>query len=107
MARTRGRLLLVDDDVDLMEVARDHFRSRGYSLAWSESPLEAIEKYRSALVELEADGLLQLDEGYMKLTERGRLLSNTVFEKFLAEPPRAKRGIKNPELNSPALKVLK
>jgi hypothetical protein len=34
-------------------------------------------------MELETDGLLELDEGYIRLSERGRLLSNTVFEKFL------------------------
>jgi oxygen-independent coproporphyrinogen-3 oxidase len=45
--------------------------------------IDAIEKYREPLIELETDGLLELDEGYIRLSERGRLLSNTVFEKFL------------------------
>src|SRR5438309_2623679 len=38
--------------------------------------IEAIEKYREPLMELEGDGLLELDEGFIRLSERGRLLSN-------------------------------
>jgi oxygen-independent coproporphyrinogen III oxidase len=76
--------------------------------------IDAIEKYRDVLVELESDGLLELDEGSIRLSERGRLLSNTVFEKFLVggAPSNAERGnaelrITNAELKPSALKVLK
>jgi DNA-binding NtrC family response regulator len=43
MVKLRGRLLFVDDDVDLVEVVRDQLRSQGFSLTWSESPLDALE----------------------------------------------------------------
>ena len=70
--------------------------------------IEAIEKYRSALMELESDGLLELDEGYMRLTERGRLLSNTVFEKFISSAPaNAELRIANAERKANPLNVLK
>lgn len=35
------------------------------------------------------DGLLSLDRGRFQLTARGRLISNDVFQEFLAEPERA------------------
>lgn len=73
-----------------------------------EDGIEAIEKYRSALMELESDGLLELDEGYMRLTERGRLLSNTVFEKFISSAPaNAELRIANAERKANPLNVLK
>jgi coproporphyrinogen III oxidase-like Fe-S oxidoreductase len=71
--------------------------------------IEAIEKYRQSIVELEEDGLLELDEGCIRLSERGRLLSNTVFEKFIgnAEPSNAELRITNVERKPEVLKVLK
>jgi oxygen-independent coproporphyrinogen III oxidase len=71
--------------------------------------IEAIEKYRESIMELEADGLLELDEGFIRLSERGRLLSNTVFEKFIgnAESLNAELRITNVERKAEVLKVLK
>ena len=71
--------------------------------------IEAIEKYREAIVELEEDGLLELDEGIIRLSERGRLLSNTVFEKFIgnAKPDNAELRITNAERKPEVLKILK
>jgi oxygen-independent coproporphyrinogen-3 oxidase len=66
--------------------------------------IDAIEKYRAPIVELEDDGLLELDEGFIRLSERGRLLSNTVFEKFLVN---AELRITNAEGRPDVLKVLK
>jgi len=71
--------------------------------------IDAIEKYRDQLMELENDGLVELDEGFIRLNERGRLLSNTVFEKFLvnAGPTNAELRITNAERRPGILKVLK
>jgi oxygen-independent coproporphyrinogen-3 oxidase len=71
--------------------------------------IDAIEKYRDALMELETDGLLELDEGFIRLSEPGRLLSNTVFEKFLvnAESGNAGLRITNAKSKPSELKVLK
>jgi oxygen-independent coproporphyrinogen III oxidase len=66
--------------------------------------IEAIEKYRQPIMELEEDGLLELDEGFIRLSERGRLLSNTVFEKFIGN---AELRITNAEGKAEVLKVLK
>ncbi|HLK06370.1 MAG TPA: radical SAM family heme chaperone HemW [Candidatus Angelobacter sp.] len=46
---------------------------------------EESKRYDEAIAELEADGLLQYSAGNLRLTPRGRLLSNEVFEKFIAE----------------------
>lgn len=47
----------------------------------------AVEEYRPTLAELSHDGLLQTDGGRLRLTVRGRLISNEVFERFLRERP--------------------
>jgi oxygen-independent coproporphyrinogen-3 oxidase len=71
--------------------------------------IEAIEKYREAIVELEDGGLLELDEGFIRLSERGRLLSNTVFEKFLvnAESSNGELRSTDAEVKPKLLKILK
>jgi Coproporphyrinogen III oxidase and related Fe-S oxidoreductases len=46
---------------------------------------EAVGKYEAAIAELEADELLQQSGQNLRLTARGRLLSNEVFEKFLGD----------------------
>jgi oxygen-independent coproporphyrinogen-3 oxidase len=74
------------------------------SVMAEEYGIEAIEKYREAIVDLEEDGLLELDEGFIRLSERGRLLSNTVFEKFLVN---AEVRSTNAERKPEVLKVLK
>ncbi len=43
------------------------------------------ERYREAIAELETDGLLFSSENDLRLTARGRLLSNEVFQRFIVE----------------------
>jgi oxygen-independent coproporphyrinogen III oxidase len=43
-------------------------------------------RYDVALAELADEGLLQRSQGCVKLSSRGRLLSNEVFERFIANP---------------------
>jgi oxygen-independent coproporphyrinogen-3 oxidase len=42
-------------------------------------------KYDAAISELAADGLLQRSGDNLRLTPRGRLLSNEVFERFIED----------------------
>jgi oxygen-independent coproporphyrinogen-3 oxidase len=44
---------------------------------------EALELYLPLINELAAEGLLSKNENWIRLTPRGRLLSNEVFEKFI------------------------
>ncbi len=44
----------------------------------------AVDGYRTQLAGLVSDGLLEVDENHVRLTPRGRLLSNTVFAEFLS-----------------------
>jgi putative oxygen-independent coproporphyrinogen III oxidase len=46
---------------------------------------EESKKYDEAIVELETDGLLLRSKNNLQLTPRGRLLSNEVFQRFIAE----------------------
>jgi oxygen-independent coproporphyrinogen III oxidase len=45
---------------------------------------QVVENFQDTIAELVRDGLMQLDRGFIRLTTRGRLLSNEVFEKFLS-----------------------
>ena len=45
---TKGRILLVDDDVDLRELISDYFRPRGYTVEGKEDPLLAIQRLQKA-----------------------------------------------------------
>jgi oxygen-independent coproporphyrinogen-3 oxidase len=45
---------------------------------------KAVENFSDPIVELVRDGLIQQDGDTIRLTARGRLLSNEVFEKFLS-----------------------
>jgi oxygen-independent coproporphyrinogen-3 oxidase len=45
---------------------------------------EALELYLPLINELAAEGLLSKNENWIRLTPRGRLLSNEVFEKFIS-----------------------
>jgi oxygen-independent coproporphyrinogen-3 oxidase len=47
--------------------------------------IDAVERYRPQITELTGSGLLTLDDGWLRLTDRGRLLSNDVFSAFLTE----------------------
>ncbi len=46
---------------------------------------DAVEKFESIIDELGADGLLVRTGGNLRLTNRGRLLSNEVFGRFIEE----------------------
>jgi oxygen-independent coproporphyrinogen-3 oxidase len=46
---------------------------------------DAVETYLPIIEELAAEGLLFKDENCIRLTPRGRLLSNEVFEKFIEQ----------------------
>jgi oxygen-independent coproporphyrinogen-3 oxidase len=46
-------------------------------------PATTSAPFREALAELQQEGLLQIVDGWLRLTPRGRLLSNEVFERFL------------------------
>jgi len=46
----------------------------------------ALESVKPILNEAIADGLLERVDSRVRLTQRGRLLSNEVFERFLGEP---------------------
>jgi len=45
---------------------------------------QAVGKFREAINELVHEGLIQQDNGEIRLTLKGRLLSNEVFQKFLS-----------------------
>lgn len=47
---------------------------------------QAVSSFDPVLHDLEKDGFIEQTAGAIKLTERGRLLSNNVFEQFLHEP---------------------
>jgi len=47
--------------------------------------IDAVDIYRDAITTLVADGLLLLEDGWLRLTPRGRLLSNNVFAAFLRD----------------------
>lgn len=45
---TKGRILLVDDDLDLRELISDYFRPRGYTVEGKDDPLLAIQRLQKA-----------------------------------------------------------
>ncbi|HEX8924908.1 MAG TPA: radical SAM family heme chaperone HemW, partial [Terriglobales bacterium] len=49
--------------------------------------IDAVDGYREEISQLVSDGLLELAGERIRLTARGRLLSNTVFAAFLCERP--------------------
>jgi oxygen-independent coproporphyrinogen III oxidase len=63
--------------------------NRGVSLRELRDPFgdDAVDAYRPVIEELSADGLLETSGDRLKLTSRGRLLSNEVFARFLREEP--------------------
>ena len=62
--------------------------NRGVSLAAlrSEFGSAAVDAFEPVLVDLECDALIERGENRIALTERGRLMSNEVFVRFLLEP---------------------
>ena len=59
--------------------------SRGVDLRCIERELGAIEDFKGAIDEFVAGGLLERDGDVIRLTQRGRLLSNEVFERFVSQ----------------------
>ncbi len=64
--------LRLNRGVELVEVAE-------------EFGIDAVERYREPIAEMTETGLLELENGFLRLTAKGRLLSNEVFERFLLE----------------------
>jgi oxygen-independent coproporphyrinogen-3 oxidase len=46
---------------------------------------EYLELFRPQIAELVQTGLVTEEDGFLRLTERGRLLSNEVFSRFLLD----------------------
>jgi oxygen-independent coproporphyrinogen-3 oxidase len=49
--------------------------------------VDAVQALESVITQTVADGLLERRADSLRLTSRGRLLSNEVFERFLAAEP--------------------
>ena len=81
--------LRLNQGVDLHEVARQF----GTEMALSCS---------NAVIELVRDGLLHREADVVRLTPRGRLLSNEVFSKFIATPALATPGLATPTMGAPS-----
>jgi oxygen-independent coproporphyrinogen-3 oxidase len=47
--------------------------------------IAAVDDYREAIADLVSRGLLEIDDGWLRLTPQGRLLSNDVFAAFLRD----------------------
>ena len=47
--------------------------------------IDAVDKYRDAITEMVERNLLEVEDGWLRLTAQGRLLSNEVFAAFLSE----------------------
>jgi oxygen-independent coproporphyrinogen III oxidase len=45
--------------------------------------IDAVERYREPITDLVEAGLLAVEDGFVRLTDRGRLLSNEVFGRFI------------------------
>ena len=58
--------------------------NRGVELSHVECEFGEAALHRELLGELESNGLLAVENGWVRLTARGRLLSNEVFSRFLA-----------------------
>jgi oxygen-independent coproporphyrinogen-3 oxidase len=64
--------LRLNRGIDLTVVADDYGR-------------DAVERYHEEITELHESGLVELKDGWLRLTPRGQLLSNEVFERFLED----------------------
>jgi oxygen-independent coproporphyrinogen-3 oxidase len=47
--------------------------------------IAAVDQYREAITDLVQRELLAIDDGWLRLTPQGRLLSNEVFAAFLRD----------------------
>jgi oxygen-independent coproporphyrinogen-3 oxidase len=61
--------------------------SRGVDLLQTkiEFGIPAVDRYRESILEMARDGLVDVEEGHLRLTPRGRLLSNDVFARFIGD----------------------
>jgi oxygen-independent coproporphyrinogen-3 oxidase len=64
--------------------------NRGISLVEVENRfgIAAMQRFGPVVAELKQDGLLQVDQDRVRLTSRGRLLSNEVFARFITDNAR-------------------
>ena len=53
---------------------------------------DAVADFSPAISECAEAGLLEMQENFVRLTPRGRLLSNEVFERFISIEPELVRG---------------
>jgi oxygen-independent coproporphyrinogen III oxidase len=65
--------------------------SRGVDLRCIERELGAIEDCKGVIDEFVAGGLLEREGDVIRLSQRGRLLSNEVFERFISEESTSRR----------------
>jgi len=94
LRQLRASRTLVDSQAALEESFFLGLRlNRGVSLndLREEFSDEAVEGYRSIIGELAADGLLEMNAGRLRLTAKGRLLSNEVFARFLGDTEISRR----------------
>jgi putative oxygen-independent coproporphyrinogen III oxidase len=92
MRQLRASRTLVDAQAALEESFFLGLRmNRGISLAAMETELgsHVVTSYQPVISELITDGLLEKADERLKLTARGRLLSNEVFARFLQDEPNA------------------
>jgi oxygen-independent coproporphyrinogen-3 oxidase len=97
ISQLRASRTLVDEQAAVEESFFLGLRmNRGISANMLETEFgsHAVASYRPVISELIADGLLEKAEGRLRLTARGRLLSNEVFARFLQEEPIA--GVTHP-----------
>jgi coproporphyrinogen III oxidase-like Fe-S oxidoreductase len=47
--------------------------------------IAAVDDYREPIADLVSRGLLEIEDGWLRLTAQGRLLSNEVFAAFLRD----------------------
>jgi oxygen-independent coproporphyrinogen-3 oxidase len=47
--------------------------------------IAAVDDYRDPIADLVSRGLLEIEDGWLRLTPQGRLLSNEVFAAFLCD----------------------
>ncbi len=89
LSGSEQEITLVDEHAAVEEMWFLGLRlNRGVELRQVESACgqDELRRYRAVIEELEAGGLLEVEKGFVRLTPRGRLLSNEVFSRFLLDP---------------------
>ncbi len=90
MQRLRSSRTLIDKQAALEESFFLSLRlNRGVSVRALKEQFggEAVDGYRSVIAELSVNGLLEIIGERLRLTAKGRLLSNEVFARFLRDEP--------------------